>query len=81
MQYARLQSSFVSISSSPTPTSNVVGEYPSLYGGGYYILQASNTNTGDVYFSEIASVNTDNDVYYNEFADLQTNVGLGTVGF
>ena len=81
LQYARLQSSFVSISSSPTPTSNVVAEYPSLYGGGYYILQASNTNTGDVYFSEIASVNTDDDVYYNEFADLQTNIGLGTVGF
>jgi YHYH protein len=80
LQYARIKSNYISISSSPSPTQNVVGTFENTYGGAYYVLQATNKNTGHVYLSEIVSVVSDTDSYYVEYADLQTNSGLGTVG-
>jgi hypothetical protein len=80
LQYARIRSDYLSISSSPTPTQNVVGSYANTYGGAYFVLQATNKNNGDAYLSEIVSVVSDSETYFVEYADLQTNVGLGTVG-
>jgi hypothetical protein len=80
LQYARLQSNYISIPSSATPTANVVTTFTNLYGGAYYIVQATDKNTGNVYLSEISSIVNDSEAYYVEYADLQTNSGLGTFG-
>ena len=80
LRYGKLKSSYVAISSSSTPTSHIVSDYIDLYDGGYFLVQASDPDSGDHQFSEVVAIDDDNDGFITEFAILETNENLGTVG-
>ncbi len=80
LRYGKLKSSYVAISSSSSPTSHIVSDYINLYDGGYFLVQASDPDSGDHQFSEVVAVDDDNDGFITEFAVLETNQNLGTVG-
>ena len=58
----------------------IVSDYINLYDGGYFLVQASDPDSGDHQFSEVVAVDDDNDGFITEFAVLETNQNLGTVG-
>ena len=80
LRYGELKSSYVAISSSSTPTTHIVSDYVDLYDGGYFLVQASDPDSGDHQFSEVVAVDDDSDGFITEFAILETNQNLGVVG-
>ena len=80
LQYSRILSNFTSISSSPTPSAVSISSFTDPYSGGYYVVQASDLNSGNVQLSEVMLLATDSDSYITEFANLETSSGLGTIG-
>ena len=80
MTHARLEGRSTSIASTSTPTPVVIGEYPDVYDGGYFIVQASD-NTNNIHqLSELTLVDDDNNVYATEYGIINTLSGLGTIG-
>jgi hypothetical protein len=80
MKHALLQGRSTNISSSSSPVSVEICEYPDFYDGSYLIVQVSD-NTNNIHqISEVAIIDSDNDVYITEYANLNTLSGLGTIG-
>ena len=86
IKYSRIIGSATSISSSPTPVENVVGEYEDDYECGYFIAQVVDTTNNRVQLSELVVIdNADpgsgfTSSFHTEFANIETSVGLGTFG-
>jgi len=81
LQYTKIESRSTSISASPSPIANVIGEYTNTYNGAYYIVQISDITNNIHQLSEVIVVDDgDNDAYETEFAVLQTKSGIGTIG-
>ena len=93
MKHARLQSSITNITSSGSPTENVIAEYPShisteidRYDAGYFMIQVHDTTNDHYEFLEYIVVDdhiegeTVSSTFDTEFANIQTHSGLGTFG-
>jgi len=93
MKHARLQSRTTNITSSGSPTENVISEYPSQsgtqvdrYDSAYCMIQVHDTTNNRYEFLEYIVVDdhiegeTVSDTFDTEFANIQTHSGLGTFG-
>jgi hypothetical protein len=93
MKHARLQSTATNISSSGSPTENVIAEYPShisteedRYDAGYFMIQVHDTTNNRYEFLEYFVVDdhiegeSTGETFDTEFANIQTHSGLGTFG-
>ena len=93
LKHARLQSTMTNISSSGSPTENVIAEYPShistqedRYDAGYFMIQVHDTTNDRYEFLEYFVVDdhiegeTTSETFDTEFANIQTHSGLGTFG-
>ena len=74
-----IQSNYVSISSSPTPTATVISKYSPDYSGAYYFIVVEDTTNNRYQSSEVVVVDDDTDAYCVEFAILESVSGLGTI--
>jgi hypothetical protein len=70
-------SRITNISSSASPTSNVISEYSSEYSSGYYIVSVEDTTNNRYQISEILSINDGSDTYITEFGILNDGTNLG----
>ena len=83
---ARLESKTTTISSSGSPTENVIGTYPINYGAAYGVIQISDTSNNEHQISEFVSLGTydsstsTGESYLVEYANVETLSGLGTIG-
>ena len=93
MKHARLESRVTSISSSGSPTQNIVGEYPShvsttidRYDAAHFLVQVHDTTNNRYEFLEYAVVDdhvetvSSYDTYDVEYGNIETHSGLGTFG-
>ena len=93
IKHARLESRVTSISSSGSPTENIIAEYPShvsttvdRYDAAHFLVQLHDTTNDEYEFLEyiIVDDHVENVATYNtydvEYANIQTNSGLGTFG-
>ena len=93
LKHARLESRTTNISSSGSPTQNVVAEYPShlsvnndRYDAGYFMIQVHDTTNDRYEFLEYFVIDdhiegdTSSESFDTEFANIQTHSGLGTFG-
>jgi len=80
MKHARIESRSVSIASSTSPVSVVIGEIPEPYQSAYFILQVSDLTNNRYQISEVVEVDDDTNAYAVEFANLETFNSLGSVG-
>ena len=86
LKHAKIEGRSTSISSSGSPTANVIGSYINDYDAAYFVVQISDT-TNDAYsFSEVIaiddydSVDGSGDTYDTEYGILESVAGLGTIG-
>jgi len=81
---AFLDSSYVAISSSPTPTETIIARYenivPSDHSCAYYVLSVEDTTNNQYEMSEVIVLNDSTNAYVTQYANLTTNSSLGTVG-
>jgi hypothetical protein len=75
-----LQSSYVSISSSPSPTETKISTYGLDHSGAYYFVVVEDKTTNSYQASEVVVVDDDVDAYFVEFAPVESISGLGTIG-
>lgn len=78
----RLESGFVNIPSSPSPTAVEVHQHTLVYGGAYYYLSIEDLTNGIYNSLEVTTVNNDTDVYETQFGSVISDdslVGLGTI--
>jgi len=78
----RLESGFVNIPLSPSPTKVEVHQHTLVYGGAYYYLSIEDTTNGIYNSLELTTVNNDLDVYETQFGSVISDdslVGLGTI--
>ena len=93
MKHARLESRITQISSSGSPTENVVGQYPShisqevdRYDSSYCLIQVHDTTNNRYEFLEHIVVDDhiegdlSNETFDTEYANVMTHSGLGTFG-
>ena len=93
MKHARLESRVTSISSSGSPTQNIVGEYPShvsttidRYDAAHFLVQVHDTTNNRYEFLEYAVVDdhvetvSSYNTYDVEYGNIETHSGLGTFG-
>tara|TARA_Y100000592_G_scaffold67453_1_gene104793 strand:- start:1473 stop:14264 length:12792 start_codon:yes stop_codon:yes gene_type:complete len=93
LKHARLQSTTTNITSSGSPTENVITEYPShldvaedRYDAGYFMIQVHDTTNDRYEFLEYFVVDdhiegaTTGETFETEWANIQTHSGLGTFG-
>ena len=93
LKHARLESRVTSISSSGSPTQNIVGEYPShisttidRYDAAHFLIQIHDTTNNRYEFLEYAVVDdhvetvSSYDTYDVEYGNIETHSGLGTFG-
>ena len=86
LKHARIEGRSTTISSSGSPTENVIGSYPDDYDAAYFIVQISDTTNNTYSFSEVISIDdydsdTDTgDTYNTEYGILESVSGLGTIG-
>jgi|694.fasta_scaffold00920_17 hypothetical protein len=76
----QVQSSYVSISSSPTPTQNKISTYSLDHSGAYYFVVVEDKTNNTYQASEITVVDDDTDAYLAEFGIVESSSGLGTMG-
>lgn len=77
---SEIRSSYVSISSSPTPTQTGIATYSKEYGASYYIAVVEDTTNDECQVSEIVVVDDETEAYMTEFGIIETSSGLGTFG-
>jgi hypothetical protein len=77
---ARIQSSYIAISSTPTPGITTVASYSSTYEGCYYIVSAEDLTNNQYQVSEVIVVDADNEAYITEFGIIQTGSSIGLIG-
>ena len=93
LKHARLESETTNITSSGSPTENVIAEYPTnisstedMYDAGYFMIQVHDTTNNRYEFLEYFVVDdhiageTSSTTFDTEFANIQTHSGLGTFG-
>jgi hypothetical protein len=73
-------SSFVSISSSPSPSQTGISTYTKEYGSSYYIAVVEDTTNNEYQISELVVVDDETEAYLSEFGVVETSSGLGTFG-
>jgi len=86
LKHAKIEGRSTSISSSGSPTENVIGSYVNDYDAAYFVVQISDT-TNDAYsFSEVITIDDydssdgSGDTYNTEYGILESVAGLGTIG-
>ena len=77
---SEIRSSYVSISSSPTPTQTGIATYSKEYGASYYIAVVEDPTNDECQVSEIVVVDDETEAYMTEFGIIETSSGLGTFG-
>lgn len=75
-----LQTSYVSISSSPSPVENTIATYGLDHSGAYYFVQVEDITNSEYQCSELVVVDDDTNSDLVEFGVVETNSGLGTFG-
>jgi len=75
-----IKSSFVSISSSPTPTQSKISTYGADHSGAYYVVVVEDVLNNAYQVSEVVSVDDDNETFFTEFGIIESVSGLGTIG-
>jgi hypothetical protein len=81
----RLESGFVNIPSSSSPTQHLVHEYSSNYGSGYYYISIQDTTNFNYQSLELVTLNTQpnsgiSTVFYTQFGSVITNESLSGLG-
>lgn len=77
---SEIRSSYVSISSSPTPSQVAISTYSATYESSYYIVSIKDTTNNEYQVSELVVINDSTDAYLTEFGSIETSSGLGTFG-
>jgi len=86
---AFIDSSYTAISSSPTPTENIIAKYsnvvPNDHSCSYFIVSVEDTTNNQYEMSEVILLNDGSNsngskTYITQYGNLSTNSGLGTVG-
>jgi hypothetical protein len=77
---SRLESSYVAISSTPTPGITTISSYSSDYEGCYYIVSLEDLTNNQYQISEVVVVNDNVNSYISEFGIIQTNSSIGSIG-
>jgi hypothetical protein len=81
---AFLDSSFTAISSSPTPTENIIARYSDAaaddHNCSYFVVSVEDTTNNRYEMSEVIVLNDSTTAYITEYGNLITHSGLGTVG-
>ena len=68
-----VDSRITKISSSPTPSENIISEYLSPHSGAYYIVSVEDTTNKRYQVSEIVVTNNDSTASITEFATVKTD--------
>jgi len=76
---SRITSSYTSIGSSSSPTSQLIAEYPGEYESGYFIVNVHDTTNNTYQVSEVLVIDDDTNAYITEFGILETNNSLGII--
>ncbi len=77
----RLESGFINIPASASPTATLLHNYSYNYGGGYYYISIQDNSFLKYQSLELATLNNQTDVYQTQFGSVITDnslVGLGT---
>jgi len=77
---SKIESSYVSIPSSPTPGITSISTYSINYDGAYYIVSVKDTTNNEYQVSEVVVVDQDSTPYVSEFGIVQTGSSLGSIG-
>jgi hypothetical protein len=81
---AFVNSSYIAISSSPTPTENIIASYnntvPDDHNCSYYLISVEDTTNNRYEMSEVIVLNENSTAYITQYGNLVTHSGLGTVG-
>jgi len=81
---AFIDSSYVSIAASTSPTENVIARYsnviPNDHKCSYYLISVEDTTNNRYEMSEVIVLDDGTDAYITEYGNLITHSGLGTVG-
>jgi len=93
LKHARLQSTTTNITSSGSPTENVIAEYPThvslsedRYDAGYFMIQVHDTTNNRYEFLEYIVIDdhiegaSSGETFATEYGNIQTHSGLGTFG-
>ena len=75
-----IQSRYVSIASSASPTETAISNYGLDHSGAYYFVVVEDIANNSYQACEVVLVDDENDAYYTEFATVQSVSGLGTIG-
>ena len=78
LRYADVRSKNVQISSSPTPTPNIITTYSSNYNMGYFIVQVTDNTNNEIQLSELMVLSNKNETTIIEYGNLYSNGPLGT---
>lgn len=79
----RLETGYLDIAATPTPTALPLHNYSVEYGGGYYFISIQDNSSLKYQSLELATLNNKTDVYQTQFGSIITDdslVGLGTFG-
>jgi hypothetical protein len=68
-----INSTYTSISSSPTPTPQVIAQYSSIYDGAYYIVSVEDTTNNNYQVSEVLVLSDQNNTLITEYGVVSTN--------
>ena len=78
---SRIESDYISISSSSTPGISTISSCDSFYDGSYFIVCVEDVTNNQYQVSEILTLKGENDeVYFTEFGVLQSNSSIGLIG-
>lgn len=81
LNVSNIESSFVSIPSSGSPSAVGVATYINPYNSAYYFLSIEDTTNSEYEIIEIGAINSTTNQEFVEFGNIYTgNAGLGTVG-
>jgi hypothetical protein len=78
LRYADVRAKNVQISSSPTPTSNIITTYSSNYNMGYFIVQVTDNTNSEIQLSELMVLSNKNKTTIIEYGNVYSNGPLGT---
>jgi len=77
---SKIESSYVAITSSPTPGITTISTYSTNYNGAYYIVSVKDTTNNEYQVSELVVLDDDSNAYISEFGIVQTGSSLGSIG-
>jgi hypothetical protein len=81
LDYVKIDSFHTSISSSPSPSENVISSFNmDDYQGAYYMVNIIDTTNNETEFFELLSVHDTTNTYLTKYGTIQTNGNIGTVG-